>query len=177
MLSQTGTRRSLRESNGSLSRRVLLGVVGGTCLVIAAWALFIALRGDSLIGPWDLGDRVLPDGSDPRDGLSVGVRKSSCPEGALILAAAWPLGTTVPYALNGPDVRSYAQDPTGVLADVEAIPFLSTAALPPGARDTGVHRNQWSIWTVPGTDARYLWLWDGDHAERWPRLRELPGCA
>lgn len=86
------------------------------------------------------------------------------------------LGSNAPYALNGPTIRSYARDPSGVLASNEAIRFTTAPSLPSSARDTGIHKDEWSIWIVPGAEDKYLWLLNGEQAERWPRLTDLSAC-
>ena len=86
------------------------------------------------------------------------------------------LGSNAPYALNGPTIRSYARDPSGVLASNEAIRFTTAPSLPSSARDTDIHNDEWSIWIVPGAEDKYLWLLNGEQAERWPRLTDLSAC-
>ena len=158
------------------SPRIWFVIIAGLAVVTAGVLWATESRRDSLVGQWTIGGRLLPDGSDPAAGLSIGVRESTCPDGALILAAAWPLGQTVPSALNGPNVRSYAQDPEGVLSAVESVPFMTADSLPSLAQDTGIHRGAWSIWSIPGSEEQFLWLWNGSRAERWPRLEDLSAC-
>jgi hypothetical protein len=145
-------------------------------VVLGAAVWLVSHRDDGLAGAWQQGDRTLEDGSDPRNGLSVGVRDSHGPEGATILMTAWPLGSNAPYALNGPTIRSYARDPQRVLASTEAVAFTTAPSLS-SARDTGIHNDEWSIWIVPGAEDDYVWLWNGEQAERWPRLTDLSACA
>ena len=67
-------------------------------------------------------------------------------------------------------------DPEGVLSAVESVPFMTADSLPSLAQDTGIHRGAWSIWSIPGSEEQFLWLWNGSRAERWPRLEDLSAC-
>jgi hypothetical protein len=72
--------------------------------------------------------------------------------------------------------KLYLRDLKGELADQTAGPFREVAALPADAVDTGLHTDNWHLFTVP--DERFIYIRTNDGTiERWGRGSDDIGCA
>ncbi len=69
----------------------------------------------------------------------------------------------------------YIRDPPGALADLTVVAFDANTALPDGARDTGLHTDDWRLFVEDGAGAVWIETSDGT-VERWGRLRDEVGC-
>ena len=69
----------------------------------------------------------------------------------------------------------YLRDPSGVLAGLTDVAFDANTALPDGARDTGLHTNDWHLFVKDGAGAVWVETSDGT-VERWGQLRGV-GCV
>ena len=76
----------------------------------------------------------------------------------------------------GPDHTQYFRDPNGDLADHTVLSFDPDVPLPEDAIDTGIHTDDWHMFTIPSGRAVFMRTADGT-VERWPRARDEVGCA
>ncbi len=68
----------------------------------------------------------------------------------------------------------YARDPEKVLPEeMLTSPYDGDADMPPDAKDTGYHLDDWRLWRTPDNSAVYVRTSDG--VERWPAVEG--GCA
>jgi hypothetical protein len=70
----------------------------------------------------------------------------------------------------------YIRDPFGDLEQYTVIPFHPDARLPDDAVDTGMHTDDWHLFTIPSERAVFVRTADGTY-ELWPRAKEPIGCA
>jgi hypothetical protein len=73
------------------------------------------------------------------------------------------------------DGMQYLRDPNGVLAESTVVRFDPDAALPDDAIDTGLHTDDWRLFTTTKGDAVYVVTGTGA-VERWGRARDQVGC-
>jgi hypothetical protein len=76
----------------------------------------------------------------------------------------------------GADKAQYFRDPHHDLADYSVVTFDPDATLPKDAVDTGLHTDEWHLFTIPSGRAVFVRTPSGT-IERWPRATELIGCA
>ena len=80
------------------------------------------------------------------------------------------------WLMLGPDRTQYFRDPNGDLAEESVVSFDPDVRLPEDAIDTGLHTDEWAMFTIPSGRAVYMRTRDGT-VERWPRARDQVGCA
>jgi hypothetical protein len=69
----------------------------------------------------------------------------------------------------------YLRDPFGDLEAYTVVPFHPDARLPGDAVDTGMHTDEWHLFTIPSGRAVFVRTADGTY-ELWPRAKEPIGC-
>ncbi len=102
----------------------------------------------------------------PPDVVSVGPGPARCGwQSAAFLRLEWPPGGTD----GAGEVRLYVRDPDEVLPTerLEA-PYGSFAALPKGARYTGLRTEAFQLWVADDSDI-YVYVVYGPRVEAWPR--------
>lgn len=115
------------------------------------------------------------DGCDVRlDVLMTRQGEDACGgEDVADVLMAWPLGSTE----KEPGYRIYVKDPTGVFNDHRTMElYEEDTELPEPARDTGLRQEDLQLWMVPREDD-FIYLVDGDRAERWPLDESPAGCG
>jgi hypothetical protein len=85
------------------------------------------------------------------------------------------LERTILLTFKGGSV-DYVRDPNGDLRDYSVVTFDSDATLPEDAVDTGLHTDEWHLFTIPSGRAVFVRTPDGT-IERWPRTKQPIGCA
>jgi hypothetical protein len=95
-------------------------------------------------------------------------------QSAVFLDVGWPLGTRHTTAA---DARRYVRDPEGLFPELLLAEFDGDAELPRDARFTGYRRGDAELWLSPTEADRALFVVRGDVIERWPRTRDVLGCA
>ena len=101
-------------------------------------------------------------------------------ESVVFLLVAWPLGATYQSGEEfGRGMRQYLRDPEGVFSGVDWLPdsFDPDAELPDDAQNTGYHTDGAQLWFGPDDGDEYAYLETERGVERWPRAREVFGCA
>jgi len=117
------------------------------------------------------------DGTRPlgRYGLVVEtfVGSAHCDEtNVIFLWLAWPVGT-VAHSYRA--MHYFVRDPNGVVPRTEPMGWFSPETTLPGdARDTGYRRGSYHLFVSSLGDA--VFLQNGSHVERWPRLRQPLLC-
>lgn len=76
----------------------------------------------------------------------------------------------------GPNHTQYFRDPHHELEQYSVVPFDADVRLPDDATDTGLHTDEWHMFTIPSGRAAFMRTPDGT-VELWPRARESIGCA
>jgi hypothetical protein len=96
-----------------------------------------------------------------------------------ILSHAWPAHCfdkrTVLLSLNDPDYTQYVRDPSGDLERSTIVPYAVDVRLPKYAVDTGLHTDDWHLFTIPSRRAVFVRASDGTY-ELWPRASQQIGC-
>lgn len=156
---------------------VLLATCTGSSFDPAPAALPDDLQ--AAVGTWyDSNGAPLPNGKP----FVMSVRRgpTHCGwEDLLFLVISWPLGTEA----RGPDFSSNTRtfvrlSSTNAFAPSDfATTFDASAALPPGAYDTGYYRDGWHLWASDSRIDQAVWLVHDDSVERWPAEKRLMGCA
>ena len=82
---------------------------------------------------------------------------------------------TVFLSLFDPDYTQYFRDPHADLAEYSVVQFDADARLPDDATDTGLHTDDWHLFTIPSGRAVFMRTPDGT-IERWPRANQPVGC-
>lgn len=159
--------------------RLLVTVVIFVGLILGSIVLFFVNRDASLDGPWfDRQNRVVPDGGRPDRDLVLNVWADSCQANdVFFMDLSQPVGSVA--RKGGDQVWLYVRYPDR-LEDYQVGvrgSFLEEAPLPPDAYDTGFHRGDWRLWVSPSQIEQYIYVVNGDKAERWPRSSEPPICA
>lgn len=70
----------------------------------------------------------------------------------------------------------YIRDPFGDLEQYTVVKFHPDARLPDDAVDTGMHTDDWHLFTIPSERSVFVRTADGTY-ELWPRAKEPIGCA
>ncbi len=107
--------------------------------------------------------------------VSVGPGPAGCGwESAAFLRVAWPPGDAVGGDTS--QLRLYVRDPDAVLpaARLEA-PYGLYASLPRGAAYTGLHTDDFQLWTADDSDI-YVYVVYGSRVEAWPRTDPDLSC-
>jgi hypothetical protein len=81
--------------------------------------------------------------------------------------------TTVFLSFGG---AQFFRDPKHVLKEYSVVTFDASSRLPADGVDTGLHTNEWHIFTIPSGRAVFVRT-DGGPIERWPRSSQEVGCA
>lgn len=135
------------------------------------------------VGPWlDSQGRVVPDGTNREQGFPLvlhvfhGVEHCDW-ESVTFLSLGWPLGTVSMPPYRDTEHRQYIRDPErALLPSFRLEPFEPDATLPNDAGPTGYHSGGWELWLSVSDSERYVYLVDGDRAERWPRAGSNVAC-
>jgi heat shock protein HslJ len=137
----------------------------------------------AFIGTWHGPDGEPAERGDGADAFEVtahvGARHCAW-ESVVFLSVAWPLGTTYHSGEElGRGMRQYIRDPEGVFSGVDWLPhsFDSDVELPDSAQNTGYHTDGAQLWFGPDDGDKYAYLETERGVERWPRAREVVGCA
>ena len=80
---------------------------------------------------------------------------------------------------NRPNMRQYIRNPGPDSVSQQGVPetYVPDASLPPDAFDTGLHRGDWYLWISPSQADKYIYVVNGDRAERWTRSHGDTACA
>lgn len=86
----------------------------------------------------------------------------------------WQSATILSVGVTGPTVgEQYLRDPRGLFLDYTDGTYDGDTKLPAGAKESGYHRGEWTLWLTP--NAAYVVT--PSHVERWPVADQRPGCA
>jgi hypothetical protein len=92
---------------------------------------------------------------------------------AVMMHVGWPPGHD---ASDASESHQFIRDPEGAIGDEFTARFDRDAEPPPSAKNSGYRTNFMELWLDPqDTDSAYLIF--SDHAEKWPRAREIVACA
>ncbi len=171
---------NLRNAPAKRPSTRLIVVVG--ILSIVGWAVlaYFVSRASSVAGQWyDRNGRPLPDGSERSEQLVLDVYTghSHCDwQNVVFMELGWPPGSVVS---NRSNFRQYIRNPGPGRVPQEGLPetYVRDAKLPNDAFDTGFHRGDWHLWVSPSHADKYIYLVNGDRAERWTRSRHPTRCA
>lgn len=83
---------------------------------------------------------------------------------------------TIWLSLFQPDYTQYFRDPRHELEEYSVVSFDPDVRLPKDATDTGLHTEEWHLFTIPSGRAVFMRTPDG-RIELWPRAIEPIGCA
>jgi hypothetical protein len=84
--------------------------------------------------------------------------------------------TTVLLSYYDPEYTQYVRDPGVEFEQQVVVPFDPDVRLPSDAVDTGLHTDDWHLFTIPSGRAVFVRTADGTY-ELWPRAKEPIGCA
>ena len=96
-----------------------------------------------------------------------------------ITSHAWPAHCfnkrAVLLSFFDPDYTQYVRDPSGEFAQMTVVPYAADARLPEDAVDTGLHTDDWHLFTIPSGRAVFMRTARGTY-EMWPRASQPIGC-
>lgn len=96
-----------------------------------------------------------------------------------ITSHAWPSHCfdkrTVLLSYHDPDYTQYVRDPSREFAQSTVVPYAADARLPEDAVDTGLHTDDWHLFTIPSGRAVFMRTARGTY-EMWPRASQPIGC-
>lgn len=96
-----------------------------------------------------------------------------------ISSHAWPSHCwdkrTVLLSFYDPDYTQYVRDPSGEFTQSTVVPYAADARLPEDAVDTGLHTDDWHLFTIPSGRAVFMRSANGTY-EMWPAASQPIGC-
>ena len=96
-----------------------------------------------------------------------------------ITSHAWPAHCfnkeAVLLSFFDPDYKQYVRDPSGEFAQMTVVPYAADARLPEDAVDTGLHTDDWHLFTILSGRAVFMRTASGTY-EMWPRASQHIGC-
>lgn len=96
-----------------------------------------------------------------------------------ITSHAWPAHCfneeAVLLSFFDPDYTQYVRDPIGEFGESTVVPFAANARRPNDAVDTGLHTDDWHLFTIPSGRAVFMRTAGGTY-EMWPRASQPIGC-
>jgi hypothetical protein len=146
-------------SSVTTRRWVLIGIG----VVILAVGSVIWIGGENPVGPWfDRAGNPVPD-----ERLSVWTGSDHCgTANTKFMALAWPLDVPVAY-MGESRTKVYVWQPPDDYLRPGAVTPRIVAAMPSGARNTGLHRGRLTLWVSESNLRQAVFVRDGDEIQRW----------